>query len=113
MQKLIDKRTCYFDVDDTLVMWNYDIKNYIEIPSETGAMYVTRNDSHIELLINLKAIGWNIVVWSQGGSDHAERVIKALKLEKYVDIILPKPESYVDDIPFEQQYIKRIYKGEK
>lgn len=110
--KLADKRTVYFDVDDTLVMWGADINNpkALIVDTDDGAIVVYPHTKHIQLLKDLKAIGWKIVIWSQGSSDHAERVIKKLQLEKYVDIITSKPESYVDDLPFEQQYIKRQYK---
>lgn len=112
MIKISDKRTAYFDVDETLIMWNADVndKASVLVDSDDGCLVTYAHNEHIELMKNLKAIGWNIVVWSQGGPDHAERAIKALKLEKYVDIVMPKPEIIVDDIPFEQQYIKRVYK---
>jgi hypothetical protein len=60
--------------------------------------------------MELRTVGWQIVAWSQGGSSHAERVIKLLQLDNLVDLIVSKPTVYVDDLPFEQQYIKRIYK---
>lgn len=111
---LADKRTTFYDVDETLIMWNPEPgPENILIDSGEGSILVRPHKIHIQLMKDLKAIGWNIVVWSQGGSDHASRVIKSLDLEAYVDLIIPKPESYVDDIPFEQQYIKRIYKEDK
>lgn len=116
MFKLSDQRTAYFDVDETLVMWDTENARAIDLvwiapapDSLVGGLKVARNEKHIDILKQLKQIGWNIVVWSQGGSDHAERAIEALGIEEYVDAILPKPELIVDDKEWEEQYIKRMY----
>lgn len=111
---MVDQRTFYFDCDETLVMWGADIndKTSVMVESDDGVLVTRPHKKHIELLKDLKRAGFKIVVWSQGGSDHAERVVKALKLEEFVDLVIAKPEAYVDDIPFEQQYIKRIFKEE-
>lgn len=112
--KMSDKRTVYCDVDDTLIMWDADINDPTSkvLSLVNGNIVVRLHKVHIQLVKNLYAIGWNVVVWSQGGSDHAEDVVKQIGLTDYVTAILPKPESYIDDLPFEQQYIKRIYKSE-
>lgn len=115
MYVLTEKRTAYFDVDGTLIDWECSElnDNIIEISSIDGIISVLPIQENIDYLINLKSIGWNIVVWSQGGSDHAERVIQALSLTPYVDVILPKPQIYVDDLEFNDMGIKRHFKGEK
>lgn len=112
--KLADKRTVFCDVDDTLIMWDADINdpNSKVLSLENGNLVVRLHKVHIELVKNLYTIGWNVVVWSQGGSDHADAVVKQIGLANYVHVVMPKPESYIDDLPFEQQYIKRIYKNE-
>lgn len=110
--KLEDKRICYVDVDDTLIMWNADINDpqskVIEVMN--GNLVVYFHKEHIQLIKDLYAIGWNIVIWSQGGSDHAEKVVQACQLENYVHVISPKPENYIDDLSFEAQGITRKYK---
>lgn len=100
------------DVDDTLVMWFADINDPLAkvIEVMNGNLVVYFHKEHIELVKALHAIGWNIVIWSQGGSDHAEKVVQATGLKEYVHAIMPKPENYLDDIPFEQQHIPRKYK---
>ena len=109
--KLSDKRTVFCDCDDTLIMWNADIDDplakVIEVMNGNLVIYFHRK--HIQTIKDLHAIGWNIVVWSQGGSDHAEKVIQACQLENYVHAVLPKPENIIDDLPFEQQGIPRKY----
>jgi hypothetical protein len=95
-------------------MWNADLADPRSkvLSLENGNLVVRLHHVHIQLVKDLFAIGWNVVIWSQGGSDHAESVVKQIGLENYIHAILPKPESYIDDLPFEQQYIKRIYKNE-
>lgn len=112
--KLSDKRTIYCDVDDTLIMWGADIHDPTSkvLTLESGNIVVRLHRPHIQLVKDLHAIGWNVVVWSAGGSDHAENVVKQIGLADYVHVIASKPESYIDDMPFEEQYIKRIYKSE-
>lgn len=54
---------------------------------------------HVEMLKQFAFRGHTVVVWSQGGSDWAEAAVEALGLQKYVDIIMPKPYWFFDDIP--------------
>lgn len=110
MFKLSDKRTVNIDVDDTLIMWEATPEKPYTM--NIDGLKCRPHEKHIELLKNLKAIGWNVVVWSQGGADHAENVVKHLELEKYVDVVMSKPEVIVDDLPWEEQYIKRKYLDE-
>ena len=112
--KVDDKPFIYFDIDNTL------IKHYSDdITEETDSIQVEYNRviwnmypmyANILLISELRACGYQIACWSQSGSDHTERVIKALKLEDLVDLIVPKPRFYVDDKPFEDQGIQRIWK---
>lgn len=101
--KVPNNKTAYFDVDDTLLMWN--------IPEGTpenelvGVSYVPEfieyglpNKHNIDLLKKMKRRGHSVVVWSAGGSDWAEAVVQALRLEKYVDAVMPKPDYYIDDL---------------
>ncbi len=54
---------------------------------------------HIEQLIKHKMRGHTIIVWSAGGYDWAAAVIKALKLETHVDLVISKPIWVYDDLP--------------
>lgn len=113
--KYKDIRTCYTDIDSTLIAYSndpqFDPNNTLILGDGDHRVFVSPILPNITLLKDLKAIGFNIVAWSQGGSDHASRVIDLLELENLIDVILPKPEFYVDDLPFEQQYIKRVFKN--
>lgn len=107
-----DKRVAYIDVDDTIIQWNCSTveAGHLLLQGPDTSFIVRPIEQHITLIKELRTVGWQIVVWSQGGSDHAERVVKLLGIENLVDLIVSKPTVYVDDIPFEQQCIKRIYK---
>ena len=98
--------TAYFDVDDTLVMWDVpksasddDLKaNMVSVKCRRRFSNVYKNIHNINLLKKMANRGHSIVVWSAGGSDWAEAVINALKLQDYVDVITTKPTYYIDDI---------------
>ena len=88
----------YFDVDDTLV-------KPIDRPTDMELRPFVRIDRHY-FLINTRVIkdlrigktrGHVVVVWSQGGSAWADKVVKALGLDAYVDVVMAKPSWYVDD----------------
>lgn len=108
--------SAWFDVDDTLIMWKSSEKakeKYgIEITcpeslimNEDGELVaggswtvkVVPHRSHIEQLKLHKSRGHLIVVWSAGGWDWANAAVKALGLEKYVDVVMSKPTWTYDD----------------
>jgi FMN phosphatase YigB (HAD superfamily) len=102
--------TIFFDVDDTLVMWGKE-ENRIEVkePYYGEPTFVTPHKGHIKILKDRKARGSFIVVWSAGGYRWAAAVIKALKLEEYVDLVMTKPHAYVDDKQPNEIMGERIY----
>tara|TARA_R110000868_G_C10973188_1_gene771516 strand:- start:56241 stop:56672 length:432 start_codon:yes stop_codon:yes gene_type:complete len=97
--------TAYFDVDDTLVMWDMpegiDLQNdsqVVTVECRGRESYVYRNRYNIDLLIKMASRGHAIVVWSAGGADWAEAVVKALHLENIVDVVTGKATYYIDDL---------------
>jgi phosphoserine phosphatase len=62
---------------------------------------------HIEDIKRHKARGHLVCVWSAGGSEWAEAAVKALKLEKYVDLVIAKPTWVIDDLE-PNQFLKRV-----
>lgn len=110
--KIRDSRMAYIDVDQTLIDWECSNKDLplLLLKGPNDATNVQAIPVHIDLIKELRTVGWQIVVWSQGGADHAERVVKLLGIENLVDVIISKPTIYVDDLPFENQYIKRVFK---
>jgi hypothetical protein len=107
--------TAWFDVDDTLVLWN-PTKEQLEkdgiefecpgslvlvddqlLPSTPWKAFLVPHKVHIEQLKKHKLRGHKVVVWSAGGWDWAESVVRALKLEQFVDVVISKPNWAYDD----------------
>lgn len=89
------------DVDDTLIMWR--------IPEGyTGPLVETNLDGFkdkgipnihaINHLKKMKARGYAVIVWSAGGSEWADAVVRALELKSWVDVVSPKIDFHLDDV---------------
>jgi FMN phosphatase YigB (HAD superfamily) len=90
-----------FDCDDTLVSWKHYpkiSKNSIAFNDPSGTVYLNAIKEHIEALKSHKLRGHTVIVWSAGGADWAEEVVKKLGLESYVDAIMSKPNWFYDDL---------------
>ena len=112
MKVLENENLICFDCDDTLVMWgDPSHPDAIEIidPNDGSANYLIPHKFHVDLLKKHSGRGYSIIVWSQGGYMWALNVIKALKLEKYVDIIATKPIKYVDDLVCNEWMGQHLY----
>jgi hypothetical protein len=110
----------FVDVDETLIFWKhinekgfmYDETIEIKDPYMRPAGHFIRavpNQRNISLLKRNKAQGRFIIVWSAGGSKWAREVVKTLGLNNFVDIVMAKPTSYVDDKPMGDWGLTRIY----
>lgn len=106
----------YFDVDETLVFWrtdNYHEDDLVKVldPYTRGNEFVKMvpHQRNIDLLKRNHGQGRTVIVWSAGGVFWAESVVKTLKLESYVDLIIAKPSVYVDDRPMEDWKLNRVY----
>jgi len=95
----------HFDVDDTLVMWDDKFREpgpgkveFID-PHDGTKLYLTPHKKHIQKLRGHSRTGWYVVVWSAGGWEWAETVIRALGLIPHVDMIMSKPLKCYDDLP--------------
>lgn len=138
MKVLECNQPTFFDVDDTLVKWDRAQYSDIDklhavaitcptsrqskiIEQETGeeaklenakgtwTEYLIPHRKHIEQLKLHKLRGHTIIVWSAGGWEWAEAVVRALKLEQYVDLVIEKPMWYYDDLTANEFMGKRIY----
>jgi len=99
MKKINDRPLVAIDVDDTLIYWQHKPgRRSVSIPVDNHDEMFDVHEGHVEALKKHAARGHTILVWSAGGSDWAEAVIKALQLEEYVDIIMPKANWIYDDI---------------
>ncbi len=114
MIKIPCKPTAYFDCDDTLVTTADDEGPntiWLNVPGTTHRGLFRVIQSHVNALKAHKIRGHQVVVWSQGGSDWAEAVVKGLGLESYVDLIVPKPHWFFDDLKPEEFMDRRFYFG--
>jgi len=108
MKVIKGRYTLFCDVDDTLVLYRapedypgtkvtikFENNLYGGFSSEST---LAVNEAAIEALKDHKRKGAIIVVWSQGGWDWAESVVKALKIDKLVDYVVEKPSVVFDDL---------------
>jgi FMN phosphatase YigB (HAD superfamily) len=105
MKVIKSHKVVYFDVDDTLILWDWrlygdDISHLVAItdPESGVSEYGLPHHRHIDLMRKFKARGHTVVVWSQGGWDWAQRAVIALGIEQLVDVCMSKPDWYVDDL---------------
>jgi len=107
--KVIQNNKCiFFDCDDTLVMWDNKYKQYCEVTDKWNTKLFTcyemtydlvPHETQIKYLKDSKTKNKNtIIVWSAGGWEWAQEVVRTLGLEEYVDAVMAKPVSYVDDL---------------
>lgn len=120
MKIIENENAVFFDVDDTLLMWdnkhkNEDQSNTVTVTDYSGfTVNLVPHDRHIQYLKDSKIKNQNtIVVWSAGGWQWAKACVEALGLEEYVDAVMAKPERYVDDLDCKQFMGIRIYKDMK
>lgn len=92
-----------FDVDRTLIFTDQECGALLQDGVEFGESILINNrwfsphQEHLELMKDLTARGHTVAVWSAGGAEWAEAVIRALDMEKYVDLVMSKPDGYCDD----------------
>ena len=101
-----------FDVDDTLVMWNEVISSdteWIMCPHTLKCIPLIPHKAHIDLLHSYYSRGYYVTVWSAGGWEWAEAVVKHLKLQDSVHEVRSKPIKYVDDLPANEILGTRVY----
>lgn len=106
----------FFDVDETLIMWNptpeQELKHGIEYTSPEGhKQLLVPHIPNIEQLKKHSLRGHTIVVWSAGGSRWAAEAVKFLGLQAHVALTMAKPLWFYDDKQPEEfmgkpQYLK-------
>lgn len=91
--------TVFFDIDDTLVMWDENLKGdtvCIEVDGHLNHMVI--NKGNLEELKRHGSRGIDVIVWSKGGVEWAKAVVSALKIRSYVSAVMTKPFCYYDDL---------------
>lgn len=104
----------YWDVDNTLILWEptenqlFNHGKTYTAPDGHTAILVPHL-AHIEQLKKHSIRGHTIVVWSAGGSFWAAEAVKFLGLEDYVDLAISKPVWFYDDKQPEDFMGKPLY----
>lgn len=112
MKVIRNERIIFVDVDETLVHHEkLPGTEPINVPN-TGCfrdILVYANTPMVKILLEEDYRGATIIVWSKGGYEWAEAVIKALQLEFAVDIIMSKPTAYLDDKEISEWLKDRVW----
>lgn len=94
----MNKITIAFDVDGTL---RSNQEEY-ECGNPLGAQ---PNERIRNLLISLASFkNIQIIVWSGGGKEYAEDIVRTFKLEPYVDECMSKESGFVPDIAIDDMH---------
>lgn len=89
----------YFDVDETLILWDAPPENKTLAINAWGiTVNVAPSAETITRLVQHKAQGHYVVVWSQAGHEWAHAVLDGLKLIDYVNVCMTKPKWMYDDL---------------
>lgn len=98
MLHIRNNNTVFFDVDETLILHRSSFSKHQMIdPTSKYMVGFEPHEKHIILLKQYKARGFFIVVWSKAGDEWANAVVKNLALDSFVDIVMTKPDRYIDD----------------
>lgn len=103
-----------YDVDGTLIGKGKKkpFKGAVELTYGDETLYYKPHEEHIRYLKHCSNSGDLIIVWSKNRYQWAEAVVKALKLEAYVDICMCKLTRHIDDKQtFEEIVGTRIFFG--
>jgi len=112
------KKPAFFDVDDTLILWN--VSEYQELADTAITVKFGGYDTvliphqkNINLLKKFAKLGYDVIVWSQTGNEWAKTIVKALKLQNFVKATMSKPNFYIDDIPCSEWMGTRVWRDPK
>lgn len=119
LKTLINERIIMIDVDDTLVLHEFDKTlpgKYVRIPDPiTPNAYIELrvHEPMVRLVKEEAARGSQLLIWSRGGFQWAENVARALEFDKLQGeiLILTKPFAYFDDSDVSSWLKDRVYIG--
>lgn len=112
MTIIANEQVIFCDIDDTLIMWLDTTSEPVVLvtcPYSNKEYMLPINLGNRKILMDRKARGTTIIVWSAGGHAWAKAVIEAMKLQDYVDYIMSKPMGYIDDKKADEILGERIY----
>jgi len=83
------------DIDNTLIRRNP--LGTIKLPYGSSIQNFEPIVEHIELVKSYSQRGFFVILWSHGGFQHAQMTMNALKLDRYVNLVMTKPSKHIDD----------------
>lgn len=107
MRTLLGDNVICVDVDNTLVSWEQIAEHLPKPHPDCGMVEIEfdgRSGMYHTFPFNVESVqthykkGHIVVVWSGSGHEWAEAVVRALKMEDSVDIIMAKPKWLLDDM---------------
>lgn len=113
MIHVFNERVIPCDIDDTLIHHSpvegcRSVK-FADPFDQNREITLWVNDPMVRIVTDEKARGAYIIVWSKGGNAWARAVIRALELTEYVDLIMTKPVTYLDDKDCNEWMKDRVY----
>ena len=107
MKTIESDRICFFDCDDTLIMWK---PTGLDLPTiQIGGRLFEIHKGHYQKIIDYKLMGFIVIVWSTSGHKWAETVVTALDLSDTVDYCMSKPHRIFDDVKDISETLKHGY----
>lgn len=102
------------DVDSTLVLPNESeyrelLAVNVKDPVTNEIIVMRVHEPNVRLLKEERHRGAVIIVWSRGGYEWAENVVKALELEDHIDFVMSKPLTYIDDLDIKEWLNHRVW----
>lgn len=91
------------DTDNTIAKWskkhNIPGEGRIEFicPYSKEKIYLKPHLVHLRLIKQYKSRGYGVIVASKAGYAWSKEVVEKLGIEEYVDLIMTKPDKWVDD----------------
>ena len=118
MKTVAHERIIPVDVDETLIIHENPLSysRYVDVedPLEAGKFITLGvNEPMVKILKDESLRGAFIIVWSRSGHQWAEAIVKALNLSYYVNIVMTKPQVYLDDKEVSEWLKDRIYLNPK
>lgn len=108
MKVIESDRVCFFDCDDTLILWNYKGTEPLRQVQINGRTFFVHH-KHVQKIKDYSVMGFVNIIWSTSGHKWAETVCKALELSDYVTFCMSKPHRVFDDVKDLKDTIRHGY----
>jgi predicted phosphatase len=109
MQVIKNDKILPVDIDETLISYVANERGDFTTDYGDEVVHLKAKRMNIALLKHHKTVrGYYVLVWSANGKEWAQKIIMALGLQQYVDIVMTKPHKYLDDKPVQEWLFDRI-----